>query len=167
MKIAFVVAVGENGVIGAEGGLPWRLKSDMQHFRAVTYGKPVIMGRRTWLSLPGPLKGRTNIVITRDPDFAARGVVVARSIGSALEVARGDALRRGADEIAVIGGTDIFEQMLPQADRLIVTHVRISPAGDRTFPAIDPGLWAETARTEHQPGPEDDAGFSVVSYTRR
>src|SRR5262249_61393705 len=104
MEIVLVAAVAENGVIGRAGGLPWRLKSDLQHFRALTTGRPVLMGRRTWASLARPLPHRTNIVVTRDPAFAARGAVVAASFAAALEIARGGALRRNVDAILVIGG---------------------------------------------------------------
>ena len=165
--LTLVAAVGANGVIGSDGGLPWRLKSDMKHFRAVTMGKPVVMGRKTYLSLPGPLKGRTNIVVSRDPDFTAPGILAARTLNAALDAARGDALRRGADAIAVIGGADIYQQVIAGADSLVITHVQISPKGDRTFPPIDSAVWIEAAREEHQPGPDDDASFSVVAYTRR
>src|SRR5579872_5059594 len=110
MDIILVAAIAENGVIGRGNALPWRLKSDMQHFRAITMGKPVVMGRKTFLSIGKPLKGRSNIVVSRDPQFAAPGIVVAPSIEAALAAARGDALRRGADSIAVIGGADLYAQ---------------------------------------------------------
>src|ERR1700730_7752570 len=110
--IVLVAAVGENGVIGRDGGLPWRLKSDMKHFRALTWGKPVIMGRKTHLTLRRPLTGRTNIVITRDATFSAPGVLITTSLENALAVARGDALRRGVAEIAVAGGAEIYKQTL-------------------------------------------------------
>lgn len=165
--IEFVVAVGENGVIGREGGLPWRLKSDLKHFKAATIGKPVVMGRKTYLSIGKPLPGRTNIVVTRDAGYAQPGVVVARTLEAALASARGDALRRGADAIAIIGGSDIFTQTLPLAERLVVTHVKAKPEGDKLFPEIDPAVWRETARSEHAAGPDDDAGFSIVTYVRQ
>src|SRR5690242_13541873 len=113
LSIVLVVAVAENGVIGRNGALPWRLKSDMAYFRKVTMGKPVVMGRKTWDSLPRkPLPGRTNIVVTRDASFAAPGALVVTSVDAALIAARGDALRRGVDEIAVIGGNEIFAATL-------------------------------------------------------
>src|SRR6185369_12381119 len=110
IALVLVVAVADNGVIGQGGRLPWRLKSEMAHFRRVTMGKPVVMGRKTFLSIGKPLAGRSNIVVSRDLSFAAPGVVVAPDIEAALTVARGDALRRGATEIAVIGGADIYAQ---------------------------------------------------------
>jgi dihydrofolate reductase len=166
VKLVLVAAVADNGVIGQGGGLPWRLKSDMQHFRAVTMGKPVVMGRKTYLSIGKPLVGRTNIVVSRDPNFTAPGVLVAPSLETALAAARSDALRRGADAIAVIGGADLYAQSLRRADRLVITHVHLRPEGDTMLPAIDPQLWREVARSEHQPGPADAAGFSIVVYDR-
>jgi dihydrofolate reductase len=167
VKLVLVAAVADNGVIGQGGGLPWRLKSDMQHFRAVTMGKPVVMGRKTYLSIGKPLAGRTNIVVSRDPNFAAPGVLVAPQMETALAAARGDALRRSADAITVIGGGDLYMQTLDRADRLVVTQVHLRPEGDTMFPTIDPQLWSVVARSEHQPGPGDIAGFSVVVYERR
>jgi dihydrofolate reductase len=166
MEIVLVAAVAENGVIGRAGGLPWRLKSDLQHFRALTTGKPVVMGRRTWASLARPLPSRTNIVVTRDPAFTARGAVVAPSLPAALEVARGDALRRSADAVMVIGGGDIYAQAMPMATRLEITRVHARPDGEAVFPAIDAAEWRETARRECPPGPGDEASFTYLTYTR-
>ncbi|MEA6347804.1 dihydrofolate reductase, partial [Salmonella enterica subsp. enterica serovar Virginia] len=122
MEIVFVVAIAENGVIGAGNAMPWRLKSDLARFKALTIGRPVIMGRKTFESLPRrPLPGRTNIVITRDADYRAAGAVVATSAADADAVARGDALRRSVTEMAVIGGAEVFRQWLDRADRLEIT----------------------------------------------
>jgi dihydrofolate reductase len=162
-----VAAVAENGVIGQGGGLPWRLKSDLRNFRAVTIGKPVVMGRRTYLSIGRPLPGRTNIVVSRNQDFTAPGIVVAASIEAALAAARGDALRRGADAVAVIGGADLYVHTIGCADRLVITHVHLRPDGDTVFPVIDPALWREAERSEHARGPDDAAGFTVLVYERR
>ena len=167
IAIILVAAVAENDVIGQDGGLPWRLKSDMAHFRAATMGKPVVMGRKTFLSIGKPLKGRTNIVVTRDRSFAAPGVLVAGSVETALAVARGDALRRGADAIAIMGGAEIYAQTLALADRLVITRVHLRPPGDTKFPTIDPAVWGEAARSEHPAGPDDAAGFTIVVYDRR
>jgi dihydrofolate reductase len=167
IAIILVAAVAENDVIGQGGGLPWRLKSDMAHFRVATMGKPVVMGRKTFLSIGKPLKGRTNIVVTRDRSFTAPGVLVVGSVETALAVARGDALRRGADAIAIIGGADIYAQTLPLADRLVITRVHLRPAGDTKFPTIDPAVWGEAACSEHPAGPDDAAGFTIVDYDRR
>lgn len=165
--IVLIAAVAENGVIGRGGLMPWRLKSDMAHLKALTMGKPVVMGRRTYLSLHvKPLPGRTNIVVSRDPEFAAGGVLVARGLAAALEAARGDALRRGSD-VMVIGGADIYAQAMPFAARLEITQVHMAPEGDTRFPPIDPAIWRETARNAHAAGPGDDAGFDTVTYRRR
>jgi dihydrofolate reductase len=167
IKLVLVAAVADNGVIGQGGGLPWRLKSDLQHFRAVTIGKPVVMGRKTYLSIGRPLAGRTNIVVSRDRNFAAPGIVTAPGIDTALTIACGDVLRRSADAIAVIGGADLYAQTIDRADRLVITHVHLRPEGETMFPVIDPQLWKEVARSEHQAGPADAAGFAVVIYDRR
>jgi dihydrofolate reductase len=164
--VVLVAAVADNGVIGQGGELPWRLKSDMQHFRAVTMGKPVVMGRKTFLSVGKPLVGRSNIVVSRDPNFAAPGIIVAPCIEAALAAARGDALRRSADSIAVIGGADIYAQTMARADRLLITYVHLQPAGDTKFPAIDPRLWRERERSEHEAQAGDAASFSIVTYER-
>jgi dihydrofolate reductase len=167
MQIVVVAAIAENGVIGRDGTMPWRLKSDMRHFRALTLGKPVVMGRKTYLSLSiKPLPGRTNIVVSRDKDFTAPGVIVAPSLPDALQSARGDAMRRGADAIMVIGGADIYAQAMPFADRLEITRIHAAPEGDAVFPPIDPAVWREAGRAEHLAGPGDDAGYDVVTYIR-
>jgi len=166
MEIVFVVAVAENGVIGAHGSIPWRLKSDMQRFKAMTIGKPVVMGRKTFISLHRPLPGRTNIVITRDKDFRAQGAAVTNSFAEAYAVALGDALRRSVAEIAVIGGAEIYAQWIDIADRLEVTEVHANPHGDACF-RIDAARWEEIARERHLAGPDDSADFSYVTYRRR
>jgi dihydrofolate reductase len=165
--LVLVAAVADNGVIGQGGGLPWRLKSDLRNFRAITMGKPVVMGRKTYLSIGKPLAGRTNIVVSRNRDFAAPGVIVAPNIEAALAVARGDALRRSAAAVAVIGGAELYAHVIGRADRLVITHVHLRPEGDTIFPAIDPKLWHEVERSEHAPGPDDAAGFTVLVYERR
>jgi dihydrofolate reductase len=177
MKIVLVAAIGENNVIGRDGQLPWRLKSDLQHFRDLTIHKPVIMGRKTYVSIGKPLKERTNIVVTRDANFSAPGIVMAPSFEAALELARADAQARGlaradaqvrgADEIAIIGGSGIFAAAMPQADRLEITHVHAAPEGDVFFPPIDQAVWREVSRVEHTAGPHDSAGFAVAVYLRR
>ena len=166
MEIVFVVAIAENGVIGAGGAIPWRLKSDMQRFKALTIGKPVIMGRKTFESLRRPLPNRTNIVITRDADYRAAGAIVTTSAADAGAVARGDALRRSVTEIAVIGGAEIFRQWLDRADRLEITEVHARPDGDTHFD-INKAEWDEVARVRHPAGGEDSAEYSYVTYRRR
>jgi dihydrofolate reductase len=167
MDIVLVAAIAENGVIGRGNALPWRLKSDMQHFRALTMGKPVVMGRKTFLSIGKPLAGRTTIVVSRDHAFTAPGVVVAASIDTALAVARGDALRRNVDAIIVAGGAEIYAQVLSQASQLAITHVHKAVDGDARFPKIDSALWREAARSEHPPAAEDEAPFAFVTYARQ
>jgi dihydrofolate reductase len=167
LDIVLIAAVAENGVIGRGNTLPWRLKSDMQHLRALTMGKPVVMGRKTFLSIGKPLKGRTTIVVTREPAFMAAGAVVAPSLDAALFAARGDALRRQADAIVIAGGAEIYAQALPFASRLVITRVHRRVDGDTLFPTIDPEIWRETAHQEHAPAEGDDCAFAFVTYERR
>jgi dihydrofolate reductase len=166
MDIVLVAAVAENGVIGRGNGLPWRLKSDMQHFRSLTMGKPVIIGRKTFLAIGKPLPGRTNIVVSRDAAFAAPGMLVAPGLGAALAAARGDALRRRTDEIIVAGGGDIYTQAMPLAARLSITYIHRAVEGDAYFPPIDRRIWREIARDEHEAAAGDDAAFAFVTYER-
>jgi dihydrofolate reductase len=167
MQIVLIAAIGENNVIGRNGQLPWRLKSDLAHFRALTVGKPVIMGRKTYASIGKPLKDRTNIVLTRDPGWAAPGTVPAASLDAAIDAAWQDADKCGVNEIMVIGGSDVFAATMSMADRLEITHVHAAPEGDALFPPIDPAMWAVVSSKEHPAGPDDDAGFSVATYSRR
>lgn len=167
MEVVVIVAVAENGVIGAGGAMPWRLKSDMSRFKALTSGRPVVMGRKTFLSIGRPLPGRTNIVVTRDAGFRAAGAVVTHSVADAMAIATGDALRRFATEIAIIGGAEIYAQCMDRADRLEVTEVHARPEGDTRFAAIDPAVWEEVARVRNPAGPEDSVDFSYVTYRRR
>ena len=165
-QLVLVAAVAGNGVIGRAGGLPWRLRADLKRFRALTVGHPVVMGRKTYLSFGKPLKHRTNIVVTRDPQFAAAGVVVAPSLEAATEVAEGDALRRGAAAIVIGGGADIYAKTIDRAVRLEITCVHVRPQGDTMFPAIDPAFWHETARQEFAAGPDDEVPFATLTYER-
>jgi len=167
MQIVLVAAIGENNVIGRDGQLPWRLKSDLQHFRALTMNRPVIMGRKTYESIGKPLKGRTNIVLTRAPGLKAPGTVLATSLEAAFAMARQDAVKRGVDEIMVIGGSAVFADSMARANRLEITHVHAAPEGDTLFPPIDPKVWREAKREEHAAGPDDDASFAVAAYSRR
>ena len=167
MEVVLIAAVADNGVIGSHGEIPWRLKSDMQRFKALTSGKPVVMGRKTFASIGKPLPARTNIVVTRDAGFRAPGVVVATSFADARAIAIGDALRRSAAEIAVIGGAEIYAQWMECADRLEITEVHARPQGDTYFSAIDPAAWQEVARVRNPAGTTDSADFSYVTYRRR
>jgi dihydrofolate reductase len=166
ISVVLVAAVADNGVIGKGGGLPWRLKSDLTHFRMTTVGKPVVMGRKTYISIGKPLKGRTNIVVTRDSSFGMPGVLVVQNLDAALVAARGDAMRRGANEIAVIGGAEIYAQILTRADRIVMTRVHLSPTGDTMFPTLDPAAWSESERRDFRPGPGDEAPFTLLIYDR-
>jgi len=166
-QIVLIVAIAENGVIGAGGAIPWRLKSDMQRFKALTLDKPVVMGRKTFASIGKPLPKRTNIVVTRDRDFRAGGAVVTNSFADAHAIAIGEALRRFATEIAVIGGAEIYAQWMDSADRLEITEVHARPEGDTRFAEIDAKAWEEVARVRNPAGPDDSAEFSYVTYRRR
>ena len=167
MEIVLIVAVAENGVIGRDNAIPWRLKSDQQRLKAITLNKPVVMGRKTFESLRRPLPGRTNIVVTRDPNYRARGAVVTTSFENARAVAHGDALRRFATEIAVIGGAEVYAQWMAMATRLEITEVHARPEGDTHFASIDVAAWEEVARVRNPAGPDDSAEFSYVTFRRR
>jgi dihydrofolate reductase len=167
IEVVLIVAVAENGVIGAGGTIPWRLKTDQQRLKAITLNKPVVMGRKTFESLRRPLPGRTNIVVTREPNYRAAGAVVTTSFESAHAVALGDALRRSATEIAIIGGAEIYAQWMQAADRLDVTEVHARPEGDTSLAAIDAMQWEEVSRARNPAGPDDSVDFSYVTYRRR
>jgi dihydrofolate reductase len=165
-EIVFIVAVAENGVIGSRGAMPWRLKSDLQRLKKMTLDKPVVMGRKTFASIGRPLPGRTNIVMTRDANFRAAGIVVTTSFACAYATALGDALRRLATEIAVIGGAEIYAQWIGMADRLEITEVHAKPDGDTYF-SIQPAEWEEVSRVRNSASSEDSVDFSYVTYRRR
>ncbi len=157
--LALVVARATNGVIGRAGGLPWRLKSDMALFKASTLGKPVIMGRKTWDSLQKqPLPGRTNIVLSRDGAFQPKGAVVCERFDEAVAIGREQAAEDGAEEVAVIGGQQVFELALPKARRLYLSEVDAEPEGDAWF-RFDEAEWREVRREEHPAGEADDHAF--------
>lgn len=163
-----VAAVAENGVIGLDGGMPWRLPGDLKHFRRTTLGKPVIMGRRTFDSIGRkPLPGRPNIVMTRDKNFRAGGVAVAADLEAALKLAREEAATLQVDEIAVIGGATLYGEALPRADRLYLTEVHATPEGDTHFPDFDRAAWHESSREGPLQGPGDSFSYSFVTLDRR
>lgn len=161
IQIVLIVAVADNGVIGSAGALPWRLKSDLQRFKQLTLNKPVVMGRKTFASIGRPLPGRTNIVMTRDTGLTLPGAVVTSSFDTAQAIARGDALRRFATEIAVIGGAEVYAQWLAVADRIELTEVHASPAGDAHFAALDAAAWEEAGRIRNAAAADDSADFSM------
>ena len=150
MSLILIAAVGANGVIGRDNDLPWRIREDLQHFKQLTLGHTLVMGRKTYDSIGRPLPGRRTVVVTRQHDWSAEGVEVVHSVEEAL---------KADGYIFVAGGGQIYRQALPYADRLELTEVAQSPAGDVTFPTVDPDLWTETARTPHE-------GFTFVSYRR-
>lgn len=162
------IARARNGVIGRGGKLPWRLKSDMAIFRATTMGKPVIMGRKTWDSLPRkPLVGRTNIVLSRDGSFEPAGAVVCEEFSEALSIAREQAQEDGVSEVCVIGGASIFEIALTKARRLYLTEVDAEVEGDVVLSAIDESRWTEVRSERHEPGEDDEYGFTFRVLERR
>lgn len=165
MTVTLVVAIAEDGVIGREGGLPWRLSTDMKRFKALTTGHPIVMGRKTWESFPkpGPLPGRTNIVVTRDRGWRAEGAQVAHSLEAALEIA---AAAPGGEDICVIGGGEVYGQAIGRADRLAVTHVEARVGGDTRFPAIDPAVWHAVAEERVPAGERDEYPTRFVLYER-
>ena len=167
-RLALVVARARNGVIGKDGDLPWRLRSDLQRFKAVTLGKPCIMGRRTWESLPlKPLPGRLNLVLSKDESFEARGALVCTTLDEAVEIARETAEEDGVDEICVIGGTALFEMALPRAKRLYLTEVDAQPEGDVLFPTFDETAWVEVSSEAVPAGEKDDHAFVFRVLERR
>jgi dihydrofolate reductase len=166
-KVSLICAVARNRVIGCDNQLLWRLKSDLRHFRDLTTGKPVIMGRKTHESIGRPLPNRDNIVVTRDLSFAADGIFTAHTLDEAFRMADECAKKRGVDEIMVAGGGDIYAQTIGKADALYLTEVNLEPKGDAWFPAIDRQLWKETSRKAYPKGPDDEAAFSFVDYVRR
>ncbi len=167
VPIAMIAAVAENGVIGDDGRLPWRLPSDFAFFKAQTMGKPLLMGRKTFESIGRPLPGRTNIVVTRQRGYQPDGVLVIDDLEAALEHARSIALADRAEEVMIGGGETLYRALLPQADRLYITHVELSPEGDARFPAIDPEEWEVTGEPNVPRSPKDTAAFRVRLYTRR
>ncbi len=162
MDIVLVVAMSENRVIGRDGGLPWHISGDLKHFKAVTMGHPIIMGRKTWQSIGRPLPGRDNIVITRDSEFSADGATVVKSIDAALARCR-DA---GAAAAMIIGGGQIYAETMPMATHLELTEVHANVDGDTYFPEVDPAEWMETARTPVAAA-GDSPAHSFVTLVRR
>jgi dihydrofolate reductase len=168
MIVTFVVAAADNGVIGRNGQLPWRMPTDLKRFRKLTMGKPVVMGRKTYESLRKPLDGRDNIVVTRQTDFTAPGIHVAVGIEQALALARRLGEARNADEIAVIGGAEIFRAALPFADRIYLTIVNARPEGDTILEPFDAAKWRETSRETLPQSANDQfpADFVVLDRVR-
>lgn len=167
LPVTLVVAMAQNRVIGRDGDLPWRLSDDLKHFKRITDGKPVIMGRRTYESIGRPLPGRTNIVLSRDESYAPVGIVPARTMGEALSLAEDFAREAGAAEVCVIGGGKIYEQALPWARTILLTVVEAEVAGDTVFPALDPGEWDVTVEGRIEPDARNDHPARIERWTRR
>jgi dihydrofolate reductase len=167
MIVTFVVAMGENGVIGRLGQLPWRLPTDLKRFRKVTIGKPVVMGRKTYESIGKPLPGRDNIVVTRQPSYAAPGTYIVPSVEAAIALGLDLAAERGVDEVAIIGGAEIFRAALPLVQRVYLTVVRASPDGDVILDPFDPSLWREASREPMQRSAGDQFAADFLVLDRR
>ena len=164
MKLALIVAMAQNRVIGVNNKLPWYLPNDLKYFKAITMGKPIIMGRKTYDSIGKPLPGRTNIIITRDQNYSAEGCSIVHSLDQALTLAESVAVIDGQEEVIVIGGEQIYQLALPRADRLYLTRVIANISGDAYFPEIDSGDWQETASEGFEAeGPNPyDYSFTVL-----
>lgn len=158
-RITLVVALAENGVIGRDNGLAWHLRGDLKRFKAVTMGKPMLMGRKTFASIGRPLPGRRTLVLTRDPAFAVEGVETVHDWSQALAAA-------SAEELMVVGGAEIYQLALPHADALRLTEVAASPEGDTRFPPFDRALFRETFREAHPAGPHDEHAYTFVDLER-
>jgi dihydrofolate reductase len=162
-----IAAIGENFVIGADGQIPWRLPTDFAHFKRMTLGKPLIMGRKTYESIGRPLPGRISIVVSRQQYFAPEGVTVCHSLADALDRAQAIAAADGATEVMIGGGGEIYREAMPHSERLHITHVAAMPEGDARFPPIDPDAWEVLVRHDIVRGEKDNADFTVLTYARR
>ncbi|MGB7288446.1 MAG: dihydrofolate reductase [Salaquimonas sp.] len=165
--ISIIVAIAQNGVIGAKGGLPWRLSSDLKRFKRDTMGKPIIMGRKTYESIGKALPGRPNIVVSRDKNYRAEGADVVASLNDAFVLADAKARCGGVGEVCLIGGGQLYNEGLAFADRLYVTHVMAEPDGDTFFPEIDPFNWNPVSREAFPAGEKDSAETLYVIYERK
>ena len=165
-KIALIVAVAENGVIGLCGRLPWRMPSDLKTFRRLTMGRPIIMGRKTFQSIGKPLDGRDNIVVTRDTTFTADGVIVVPSLAAAIERAKQLGAVGGVNAIMIIGGAQIYAQASTLADRIYLTRIAASPRGDAHFATPDPAIWKIIEENPIAPDPRDDYPAALIVYER-
>jgi len=166
LDLVLVLARADNGVIGHRGGLPWRIKSDLAHFKRLTIGKPLIMGRKTWDTLGGPLKGRDNIVVSRTAGFVAEGGYAKGSLSDALALAADLGAKTGATEVCVIGGGEIYAAALPLANRIELTEIHMDAAGDTVIDPFSSADWAEISRTRHLAAPGESADYSFVTLVR-
>lgn len=161
MLVSIIAAMDRNRLIGNKNQLPWHLPADLAHFKKVTMGKPIIMGRKTYESIGRPLPGRSNIVLTRSPDFHAEGVLMANTLQQALDFAAGE------DEVMIIGGSSIYELALPGADRLYMTYVENSCEGDAWFPEFDIEQWTIVASEQHTADEKNPSDYRFVTYARK
>ncbi|MGB2248258.1 MAG: dihydrofolate reductase [Alcanivorax sediminis] len=166
IRLSMMVAKASNNVIGRDNKLPWYLPNDLKYFKQVTFGKPVIMGRKTWESLKGPLPGRTNIVITRQADYAAEGAKVVSTLEEAVEMAENVAFIDGQEEAVIMGGAEIYKLALPQANRLYLTEVHAEVDGDTFFPEYNVGEWTEIGREDFAAEGPNPYDYSFVVYER-
>lgn len=166
VAVAIIAAIAENGVIGSGNHIPWRLPADFAHFKRMTMGKPLIMGRKTFESIGRPLPGRTTIVVTRQEGYQPNGVIVISSLEAALDHAQEIAKADRANEVMIGGGAEIYRQALPIADRMYLTQVSLEPEGDTYFPPIDFEQWKPGGEISVAPHPEDSASFRVRVYRR-
>jgi dihydrofolate reductase len=167
VRLTLVAAMARNRVIGDGRGLLWHVRSDLIHFRKLTMGKPLIMGRKTFQSIGRPLPGRSSFIISRQPASLPVGVTPVADVGEALERAVALARQLGVDDVMIAGGGEIYAQTIALADRLCITEVDLSPSGETVFPAIDPDLWQEAWRECHSKSTNDDADYCFVEYFRR
>jgi dihydrofolate reductase len=158
-SITLIAAMGKNRAIGLDGRMPWHLPAELQHFKQATMGKAILMGRKTWQSIGRPLPGRQNIVISRNPDFAAAGADVSASLSAAVEIAK-------ADEIMVIGGGQLYTLALPLARRLVLTLIDIEPEADTWFPEWDINQWQQTEERHFQIDDSNELAYRIVELTR-
>ena len=161
MRVSLIAALARNRVIGRNNRLPWRLSADLKHFKALTMGKSIVMGRKTFESIGRPLPGRTNIVLTRDTGFRAPGCIVVHSIDEALQAAAGQ------EEVMVMGGADLYRQLLPRADRLYLTEVKAEVAGDAWFPDFEAADWREQERVSCQADADNEYDYDFVVWDRK
>jgi dihydrofolate reductase len=167
VSVAMIAAVAANGVIGRDGGIPWRIPSDMAFFKRTTMGKPIVMGRKQYESVGRPLPGRTNIVVTRQEGYQPDGVIVIDGLEAAIRNAKAIAEADGKDEVMIIGGGEIYAQGIAFADKLYISHVELRPVGDVLFPPIDPGQWILVEEPPAAPDPRDEAVYRIAIYARR
>lgn len=166
MKLALIVAMARNRVIGKNNKMPWHLPEDLRYFKRVTLGKPVVMGRNTFESIGKPLVQRPNIIISRNPDYRVEGASVVHSLDAALTLGS-SLLQHADDELMIIGGAQIYAQALPQAQRLYLTEVQASPDGDAFFPAFERSDWVEVAREEHPACERNPYAYNFLVLDRR